>query len=99
MRPAFGKSYSVHGCQHADEYVFDFAGLGHTEPFGILYAAAIMKEFMGQQFWSNFRAMNCERHRYQNHMGFFRALGFQYGNHPGVAAGGGNYLPITGFRR
>jgi hypothetical protein len=78
----------------ADEYVFDFAKLGHTEPFGMLYAAALVKEFAEQRH-AVISAINVDSCGYQNHMGFFRALGVQHGLQAGEATGGANYLPLT----
>lgn len=78
----------------ADEYVFDFSGFGHAEPFGMLFAAAIVEDFLSRR-GSRLSARNLEGCGYQSHMGFFQALGIEHGNRPGDAAGGENYLPMT----
>lgn len=83
------------GLSDAAEYLVDFDAMGHTEPFGMLYAAAKLRAFMDEKVFSLFTPINYERHSYQGHMGFFGALGFPIGNVPGQALGGNNYLPIT----
>ncbi len=78
----------------ADEYEFDFAQFAYAEPFGMLYAAAVLSEFVDQRR-ASISGKNFERCGYQSHMGFFHSLGIDHGNKPGEASGGSNYLPIT----
>jgi hypothetical protein len=76
-------------------YEFDFADLGHVEPFTMAYCAAEIKRFRDSRPHCRFRARNYQTKTYQGHMGFFKAFGLQAGKEPGEACGGNNYLPIT----
>jgi hypothetical protein len=78
----------------SDEYVLDFSQLGHTEPFGMLLAAATINEFAEERH-AVVSGINFERCGYQSHMGFFRAIGVEQATASGDAAGGVNYLPLT----
>jgi hypothetical protein len=78
----------------ADEYVFDFSALGHTDPFGMLFSAAIIKQFAARRR-AVISGANFDKCGYQSHMGFFQALGIDHGNRAGEAPGGANYLPLT----
>ncbi|MEH2676425.1 hypothetical protein DXU07_46135 [Bradyrhizobium elkanii] len=85
---------SLEALPQADEYIFDFSHFGHAEPFGMLFAAAIIQEFLARR-GARVAAQNLQGCGYQSHMGFFQAIGIEHGNKPGDAAGGENYLPMT----
>lgn len=78
----------------ADEYVFDFSQFVYAEPFGMLYAAAIVSAFVDRRH-ATLTGINLQNCGYQGHMGFFQSLGIEHGNKPGDAPGGTNYLPVT----
>lgn len=85
----------LEGQPPAARFVFDFSALGRTEPFGMLCAAVKMARFISAHPDSEISAVNHSHCSYQSHMGFFRALGFDFGKEPGAAQGSANYLPIT----
>lgn len=90
--------------------VFDLAKVGHAPPFGMLFTAACIRRYKRTVFRLHYppsdpRALllgvpTCEcvcnrRNYYLAHMGFWRSIGEDFGNHPGEAAGNTRYLPIT----
>lgn len=79
----------------AEEYIIDFAKLGRTEPFGMLYSALSLADFARARSSAIISAVNYDHCSYQAHMGFFHALGFQLGKRLGEATGSLDYLPIT----
>lgn len=94
IQGALGLHRFLEQLANAEEYVFDFARLGHCEPLGMLFASVLITEFRKARN-SKIFGVNLEHCGYQSHMGFFRALGIDHGNRPGDAEGGVNYLPIT----
>src|SRR3979409_875249 len=82
------------GLANADQYECARSTFLHAEPCGMLYAAAVVSDFAKQR-GAKIIGRNFERCGYQSHMGFFQSLGIEYGNKPGEASGGTNYLPIT----
>lgn len=85
----------VQGLEPEEDYVFDFRGVGHTEPFGLLLISDTISRFKTLQDFGTIGCRNHEHLTYQAVMGFFRAAGFDFGHAPGAAAGSTNYLPIT----
>lgn len=85
----------VQGLEPEEDYVFDFRGVGHTEPFGLLLTSDTLSRFKALQDFGGMECCNHEHLTYQGVMGFFRAAGFDFGHAPGAAAGSPNYLPIT----
>jgi anti-sigma regulatory factor (Ser/Thr protein kinase) len=79
----------------AEEYVFDFQGKGLETPFGMLYLAFVIRNFMEKHPGAAFVPIQYEERDYAAHMGYFHACGFDLGNLPGQAHGSDTYLPIT----
>jgi hypothetical protein len=83
-----------------DEYVFDFGTLGFVEPFGMLLAASLLRQFKvrtakpGENL-PHCHAQNFGKCDYAAHMGLFQSFGLNFGNFPGAASGGPTYIPIT----
>lgn len=81
----------------ADDFLFDFSGVQHVEPFPMLMVSSeirrIIERFPGQKVaCSNFKHMS-----YAGHMGFFKAFGLEFGKAPGEANGSKRYIPLTIF--
>ncbi len=84
----------------AEEYVFDFTLLRWIEPFSLLYLSFSINYFVGKHPNSKITVKNYNRTsaaNYAGHMGFFKAFGLAFGNKPGQAMGGQNYIPIEIF--
>lgn len=81
----------------ADDYVFDFSALHWFEPFAMIFVGEGIKRFCQEKMARGSRCSvrNHRDHSYAGHMGFFQSFGLDYGNRPGDAAGGSNYLPIN----
>lgn len=83
-----------------DEYILDFNYLGLVEPFGMLFLAAIIRQFMrarkiqqGKEF--SVKAINFSDKKYASVMGLFKSFGLDFGKNPGEALGSMSYIPIT----
>jgi hypothetical protein len=89
----------------ADRYIFDFAGVRFAKPFGMLYLAAAIRQFIAaRQAVSaaarpEFMAQNFRHNTYLAHVGFLQSLGLDYGNAPGEARGSIDYVPVTALHR
>ena len=76
-----------------DEYILDFEALEWVEPFGMLWVSGEIQRHSNQG--TRFLAKNFTVNSYAAHMGFFQALGMNYGKLPGEVTGNLNYVPIT----
>ena len=64
-------------------------------PFAMLFIAAKLKRMRKSNPDLHFRFRNHQQYGYLAHMGFFRMVGFDFGNEVGEARGSDNYIPIT----
>lgn len=84
----------------ADSYLMNFRGVGHAEPFGMLFLAALIRQFVRsrrqlQGKECEIRVANYADKTYASWMGFFKSFGLNHGNEPGAAPGSGTYIPLT----
>ena len=84
----------------ADSYLIDFREVGHVEPFGMLFLAAIIRQFVRsrrqlQGKECGIRVANYTDKTYASWMGLFKSFGLDHGNEPGAASGSGTYIPLT----
>lgn len=84
----------------ADSYLLDFRSVGHVEPFGMLFLAALIRQFVRSR--RLLQGKNCEIRvanyadkKYASWMGLFKSFGLDHGNAPGEASGSGTYIPLT----
>jgi|SRR5579859_201250 len=92
---AFGNSLNAQ--QTTGVMLFDCASLAYVEPFGMLYAAQVIRQYqarVGCQIAPVHQDLAVAA-GYAAHMGFFQACGFPIGKQPGQAKGNARYLPIT----
>lgn len=83
-----------------ESYLLDFRGVGHAEPFGMLFLAALIRQFVrarrqAQGKDCEFRVANYADKTYASWMGLFKSFGLDHGNGPGEASGSGTYIPLT----
>lgn len=83
-----------------ESYLLDFRGVGHVEPFGMLFLAALIRQFvrMRRQLQGKeceIRVANYADKTYASWMGLFKSFGLDHGNDPGEAPGSGTYIPLT----
>ncbi|OWQ85631.1 hypothetical protein CDN99_21330 [Roseateles aquatilis] len=81
----------------AEEYVVDFSGMGHVEPFSMLLISSELRNLARRNHGPKLLCTDFKQCTYAAHMGFFRSFDLAYGNAPGQAKGSENYLPITIF--
>jgi hypothetical protein len=84
----------------ADSYLFDFQLVGNTEPFGMLFLAALIRQFVRARRETQgrecpIRVTNYAGKSYASWMGLFKSFGLDHGNEPGAASGSGTYIPLT----
>lgn len=79
----------------ANSYRFDFSRIKFYEPFGMLYLAALLRQFRNMRKQSRFFADGYEGQGYPAFMCFFQAFGLKVGNVPGTLQGNSQYIPIT----
>lgn len=79
----------------ADRYILNFRELHWVEPFGMLFAADHVRKLSRKRREARFLARSFRNNTYAAHMGFFQALGVDFGKLPGEAQGNSHYLPIT----
>lgn len=84
----------------AESYLLDFRSVGHVEPFGMLFLAAIIRQFARsrrqlQGKTCEIRVANYADKKYASWMGLFKSFGLNHGNGPGEASGSGTYIPLT----
>lgn len=85
---------------HHDGYLLDFERVGHVEPFGMLFLAALVRQFVrlrrrAQGGELSVKAANYRSKTYASWMGMFKSLGLEHGNEPGEARGSKRYIPLT----
>lgn len=78
-----------------DKVVFDCSVVKHVEPFTMAYVSMEIRRFREGNPDIDLEFVNYEEAGYAAHMGFFRAAGVDFGNGPGQARGGDNYIPLT----
>lgn len=83
-----------------DIYLLDFRGVGHAEPFGMLFLAALIRQFVRSRRLlqgknCQIRVANFADKQYVSWMGLFKSFGLDHGNGPGEASGSGTYIPLT----
>ena len=93
-------SLELNKAPESPENGLDFRYLGHVEPFGMLFLAALIRQFArkGREvFGRDFKltAHNFSGNDYASWMGFFKSFGLDHGNEPGQASGSGTYIPLT----
>lgn len=84
----------------SDSYLFDFRAVGHVEPFGMLFLAALIRQFvrsrrLAQGKECTIRVANYADKSYASWMGLFKSFGLDHGNEPGAAGGSSTYIPLT----
>jgi len=83
---------NLYGLPLEEEYNL-LLNLGNTEPFGMLYAGAIIRQF----FYRNKAKITADIHpstSYPLNMGFYKSIGFNLGKKPGEGNISDNHLPI-----
>jgi len=93
-------SIELKNAEIADSYLFNFQHLGNTEPFGMLFLAAIIRQFVKARRDTQGRdcaisVSNYMGKSYASWMGLFKSFGLDHGNEPGAAPGSGTYIPLT----
>lgn len=83
-----------------ESYLLDFRGVGYVEPFGMLFLAALIRQFVRSRRQAQgkdceIRVANYENKTYASWMGLFKSFGLDHGNGPGEASGSGTYIPLT----
>jgi len=83
-----------------ESYLLDFRGVGHVEPFGMLFLAALIRQFVRtrrhlQGKDCKIRVANYADKKYASWMGLFKSFGLDHGKEPGEASGSGTYIPLT----
>lgn len=102
LTPATLLPFSTHlsGTGTSEDYLLDFRNVGHAEPFGMLFLAALIRQFVRtrrrlQGKDCKIRVANYADKSYASWMGLFQSFGLDHGNEPGAAAGSGTYIPLT----
>ena len=95
-------SASLSSMAVADSYLLDFRSVGHVEPFGMLFLAALIRQFVRsrrkiQGKECEISAKNFAGNTYASWMGLFKSFGLDHGNEPGAVSGSGTYIPLTRF--
>lgn len=82
------------------EYIFDLKNLRWIDPFAMLFVSEALRIFCRDKASKGVKCgvRNFSNQGYCGHMGFFQSFGLDFGNRPGEAGGGTNYLPITEIR-
>ena len=93
-------SIELSAIHKTDAYLFDFQNVGHVEPFGMLFLAALIRQFARgrrqvQGRDCEIKAENFKDKTYASWMGFFKSFGLDHGNEPGEAPGSDAYIPLT----
>ena len=78
-----------------EKIIIDCSKMQHVEPFSIAYVSIELRRFAESRVGSSVEFQNCDTATYAALMGFFKAAGADYGNKPGQAKGGSNYIPLT----
>lgn len=93
-------STQLHSTEVDESYLLDFRSVGHVEPFGMLFLAALIRQFVRsrRQMQGKSCAINVANYadkKYASWMGLFKSFGLNHGNEPGEASGSGTYIPLT----
>lgn len=93
-------SAQLHATATEESYLLDFRGVGHVEPFGMLFLAGLIRQFVRsrrqlQGKECEIRVANYADKTYASWMGLFKSFGLDHGNGPGEASGSGTYIPLT----
>lgn len=93
-------SAQLHAAAVEESYLLDFRSVGHVEPFGMLFLAALIRQFIRsrrqlQGKECEIRVSNYADKTYASWMGLFKSFGLDHGNDPGEASGSGTYIPLT----
>lgn len=91
---------SLYNTKYEDKLCFDFSEITWVEPFGMLYAGMIIKDYCKKNINKRYRIKyieNSDAMTYAAHMEFFKFISnyLDIGNEPGEASGNNNYMPIT----
>lgn len=78
-----------------ERVIFDCSDMRHVEPFSIAYISTEIRRFIVSRPDTKVEFENYARATFAAHMGFFKAVGVDYGNAPGQARGNSNYIPLT----
>lgn len=89
---------SIKNIGEYNKIIINFESLGFIEPFSIALISCELKRFIELRKNTEFSFINYEGKSYPAHMGFFKAIGVDYGNNPGQARGSHNYIPLTIFK-
>ncbi len=73
----------------------DCSAVRHVEPFTMAYVSTEIRRFRERNNSLRIAFTNYKNSSYAAHMGFFKAAGIDFGNAPGQARGGVNYIPLT----
>jgi hypothetical protein len=66
--------------EESDEYIFDFENAGKVEPFTLLFLSSEIKHFRDYRPNKKFTGINIRKMQEAADMGFFRAIGIEYGD-------------------
>lgn len=88
----------MHLYKPKEKLTIDCSLVQHVEPFTMAFVSTEIKRFFEENPEIEVNFVNYDRNTYAAHMGFFRAAGLDYGNAPGEARGGANYIPLTIFK-
>lgn len=88
-------------------YLFDFSRTLKAFPFGILFMATLIKNFMRElsltnpdiEFVCKYKNTYEAIESYLKHIGFFKYINFDIGREPGEAFGSNTYIPIKNFSK
>ena len=78
-----------------EDITLDFGQMVHPGPFALLMISSTIRRLRNERSGLLIRPRNYAQHPYCAHMGFFRAMGIDYGRMPGAAPGGESYLAVT----
>lgn len=90
----------LNNISYADKICFDFSQVNWVEPFGMLYAGMLIKNYYRKNPNNKYTVKYIENSNvrtYAGHMGFFKFISenLNLGKSPGEAAGNNNYMPIS----
>ena len=81
------------------ECIIDVSRCSYGEPLGMMLFALKCRQLIERHSGVTFKLKysNSAFIRYASHVGLFRFIGFEFGNHPNFAGGSANYTPIRTF--
>lgn len=96
---------SISKCRSDEEVILDFSGIKWAYPYGSLICAETIRQMVAFRRQRGLRTAYLNKGvtlspipdacNYLRHIGFFRHIGFPFGNAPGEAVGGSSYFPLT----